>query len=296
MNNNIIFNNLIKKYTIIGIGEFSHGILESWKFRFNFLKYVLKNTNKKIVIFNEMSIWQAENIMNNTIWSEKDKKFIKFKGIKYEKPVKNDNYIGGKLWQYITHAMESNIFIKIIKYIRKYKDRITIIGIDNDKIDRDYDMYKIIIKNYKSSNINFLWAHNLHISNLKLDDSNYLYIKNKNHKYYCGYYLKNKLKNKYCIILSTAYSGENRFNGYCFGKNCEKRTFQLKYFYKKFKYNKNKKYIVKNKNIQLLEKYNEPLLSYSNSYYIDNKYGYSYNIKEYYFDYILFWNKVTKLI
>lgn len=115
-------------------------------------------------------------------------------------------------------------------------------------------------------------AHNLHISNLKLDDSNYLYIKNKNHKYYCGYYLKNKLKNKYCIILSTAYSGENRFNGYCFGKNCEKRKFQLKYFYKK--------YIVKNKNIQLLEKYNEPLLSYSNSYYIDN-------IKQYYFDYIL---------
>ena len=142
-----MFNNLIKKYTIIGIGEFSHGILESWKFRFDFLKYVLKN----------------------------------------------------------------------------------------------------------------------------------------------------KLKNKYCIILSTAYSGENRFNGYCFGKKCEKRTFQLKYFYKKFKYNKNKKYIVKNKNIQLLEKYNEPLLSYSNSYYIDNKYGYSYNIKEYYFDYILFWNKVTKL-
>jgi len=148
-----MFNNLIKKYTIIGIGEFSHGILESWKFRFDFLKYVTKNTNKKIVIFNEMSIWQAENIMNNTIWSEKDKKFIKFKGIKYEKAIKNDNYIGGKLWQYITHAMESNIFIKIIKYIRKYKDRITIIGIDNDKIDRDYDMYKIIIKNYKSSNI-----------------------------------------------------------------------------------------------------------------------------------------------
>jgi hypothetical protein len=33
MNNNIIFNNLIKKYTIIGIGEFSHGILESWRLK-----------------------------------------------------------------------------------------------------------------------------------------------------------------------------------------------------------------------------------------------------------------------
>ena len=48
--------------------------------------------------------------------------------------------------------MESEIFLKIIKYIRKNKDRITIIGIDNDTIDRDYDMYKIIIKNY-----NILW-------------------------------------------------------------------------------------------------------------------------------------------
>ena len=118
MNNNIIFNNLIKKYTIIGIGEFSHGILESWKFRFDFLKYVLKNTNKKIVIFNEMSIWQAENIMNNTIWSEKDKKFIKFKGIKYEKPVKNDNYIGGKF--VISLSLPSKfviVFIPIIFFI-----------------------------------------------------------------------------------------------------------------------------------------------------------------------------------
>ena len=47
-------------------------------------------------------------------------------------------------------AMESNIFLKIIKYIRKHKDRMKIISIDNDKIDRDYDMYKIIMKNYKS--------------------------------------------------------------------------------------------------------------------------------------------------
>jgi len=46
--------------------------------------------------------------------------------------------------------------LKIIKYIRKHKHRITIIGIDNDKLDRDYDMYKIIMKNYKPSNINFL--------------------------------------------------------------------------------------------------------------------------------------------
>jgi hypothetical protein len=149
--------NDLLNYNLIGIGEFSHGIIESWQFRFNLLKYAMKNTNKNIIIFNEMSIWQADNIMNNTIWSIKDNKFINYKGIKLAEPIQNNNYIGGKLWQYVNHAMESNIFLKIIKYIRKHKDRIKIIGIDNDTIDRDYDMYKIIMKNYKPSNINFLW-------------------------------------------------------------------------------------------------------------------------------------------
>jgi hypothetical protein len=41
-----------------------------------------------------MSIWQADNIMNNTIWSIKDNKYIKHEGIKIEKPIQNDNYVG----------------------------------------------------------------------------------------------------------------------------------------------------------------------------------------------------------
>lgn len=133
--------NNILSYKLIGIGEFSHGIQESWNFRFKLLKYAMKNTNKKIIIFNEMSIWQAKNIMNDTIWSRELDKAVKYNGIKYESPIQNENYVGGKLWQYCNHTMESNIFLKIIKYIRKNKDRITIIGIDND-------MYKIIMKNY----------------------------------------------------------------------------------------------------------------------------------------------------
>jgi len=74
----IIYNmNDLLNYNLIGIGEFSHGIIESWQFRFDLLKYAMKNTNKNIIIFNEMSVWQAENIMNNTIWSIKDNKYIK---------------------------------------------------------------------------------------------------------------------------------------------------------------------------------------------------------------------------
>ena len=287
--------NDLLNYKLIGIGEFSHGIQESWIYRFNLLKYAIKNSDKKIVIFNEMSIWQANNIMNNTIWSIRDNKFIIYNGIKLEEPVQNNNYVGGKLWQYITHAMESNIFLKIIKYIRKNKDRITIIGIDNDKIDRDYDMYKIIMKNYKPSNINFLWTHNDHISVLPLSDDNLNYIKNKNHKWFLGYYLKKKLKDDYCIILSQAYEGINRFNGYCIGNNCKKRTWQLNYFTKKFKYNKIKKYVNINKKYQLLTDYNEPLISFSNSYYKDNKYGIQDYINTNIYNYILFWNRVSSL-
>jgi hypothetical protein len=66
-------------YFLIGIGEFSHGIYQSWEFRFKLLKYVMKNTN------------------NNTIWSRKDNKFIKYDGIKFEEPIQNNNYVGGKL-------------------------------------------------------------------------------------------------------------------------------------------------------------------------------------------------------
>ena len=287
--------NKLLNYNLLAIGEFSHGIMESWIFRFNLLKYAIKNTNKNIIIFNEMSIWQSDNIMNNTIWSIKDNKYIKHEGIKIEKPIQNDNYVGGKLWQYCGHAMESNIFLKIIKYIRVHKDRITIIGIDNDKIDRDYDMYKIIIKNYKLSNINFLWGHNNHIGDLPLSNDNLLYIKNKNHKWFLGHYLKKELKDDYCIILSQAYEGINRFNSYCMGNNCEERTFQLKYFYKKFKYDKNKKYVNLNKKYQLLINYTEPLISFSNSYYKENKYGVQDYINTNIFNYILFWNEVNEL-
>ena len=80
------------------------------------------------------------------------------------------------------------------------------------------------------------------------------------------------------------------------GNNCEERTFQLKYFYKKFKYDKNKKFKYdKNKKYQLLTNYTEPLISFSNSYYKENKYGVQDYKNTNIFNYILFWNEVNKL-
>ncbi len=35
--------------------------------------------------------------MNNTIWSIKDNKYIKYEGIKIELSIQNNNYVGGKL-------------------------------------------------------------------------------------------------------------------------------------------------------------------------------------------------------
>ena len=48
-----------KNYDLIGLGEFSHGIRESWEYRFRLLKKMVKETNKKITIFQELSIWQG---------------------------------------------------------------------------------------------------------------------------------------------------------------------------------------------------------------------------------------------
>jgi hypothetical protein len=199
---------------------------------FNLLKYAMKNTNKKIVIFNEQSIWMAENIMNNTIWSRTLNKFVTYNKIKKEEKVEggiDNKTFFGHLWQYMAHSCESKIFLKIIKYIRKNKNRITLIGTDNDTLDRDYPAYEIIMKNLDKNNINFYWAHNHHVDNMKYSLDNLLYIKNKSHKWFCGHYLKEKLKDDYCIILSQAYEGENRFNGYCQGKHCNERTWQLQY-------------------------------------------------------------------
>ncbi len=289
----------MNKYYLIGIGEFSHCIQESWEFRLELLKYVMKNTNKHITVFIELSIWQAENIMNNTYYDIKIDKFIKYNGIKIEKQV-HPNIEGsawGKLWQYSMHSSESKIFLQIIKYIRKNRNRINLIGVDNETLARDYDMYKIIIKNLNRNNINFFWAHNAHIDNRKLSWDNYKWTKNKfpKLKYHCGYYLKKKLGNKYCIILSNAYEGTNRFNSYCIGDGCAKRIWTIRYFYKNFIYKINKKYIDKNKKYQLLDEYDDKFIEFSNSYYKKNKNGYQSIIKSDTWNYVLFWNKVHPL-
>ena len=75
----------------------------------------MRYTNKKIYIFNEMLGWQAENIMNDTIYSKKLNKFIQFDKIKIEDTTEGElnKPAWGKLWQYTNHSTESIIFLKI---------------------------------------------------------------------------------------------------------------------------------------------------------------------------------------
>jgi hypothetical protein len=105
--------------------------------------------------------------------------------------------------------------------------------------------------------------------------------------------MPNKRKKQYgiarLIILSQSYEGTNRFSGYCIGKNCHKRIWQSKYIYKKFKYPPNKKY-------QLLTDFNDNFINFSNSLFTSNIYGEaSIDKNDKTWNYVLFWNKVSKL-
>lgn len=284
----------ILKHKLIGIGEFSHGINESWLFRLKLLKYAMKKTKKKIIVFNEMSAWQAQNIMNGTVWSRTLNRFIELKGFKKEIPIEgglNRNQ-WGCYWQYMGHSVESKVFLRIIRFIRKNRKRITLIGVDNDTLDRDYPMYQTIMKHLDKSKINFFWAHNHHVADMPLSQDSLKYMKNKKHKWYCGYYLKQKLKDDYCIILTQSYQGINRFNSVCSGNNCSNRTWKLKYMYRSFRYPELKKYLGRTR---LLTEFDKPFISFSNSLYQGKKHGVQSYDRIDSWNYVLFWNKVTPL-
>lgn len=274
------------KYDLIGIGDFSHGSYNIWKFRFDLLKKAVKSLNKKgskIMIFIEDTEWHTDNIMS-------DKK------IKIEKPKMFDNkYPGGKLWRYSYHTYESDIYLKIIKYIRENKKIIELVGVDSEELARDIPMFNKITEKINSNNINFFWASNHHVSTNKYDISTRKWIKESHpdHKHYCGYYLRKKLGNKYCIILSQAKRGVIRFNSVCIGKACDDRIWTLDYIYKKFNYDKIKKY-----KTGLIKNFTDKFIDFSNSYWIDRENslegGIITSFKDY--DYVLLFENSKKLV
>lgn len=275
------------KNCLIGLGEFSHGIQNSWEFRFKLLKQAMSTTDKKITIFNEQSAWSARNVMRTMEPVLKEEEAGVSKG-----------YTFGKLWRYIGHASESKIVVKILKYIIANRDRITLIGVDNDKLARDRHMFKVIQKKMNRGHVNFFWAHNFHVDDRSMSDDTYEWIKktHPNEKWSAGHYLREWLGKKYCIILSQAYTGVNRFNGFCKGRNCAKRTWQLEYMYHKFTFAGVKKY-VSGRGSRLLKQgeYDGKFMEFSNSYYVGNAWGHQTTHKSCAWDFVIFWNTVKEL-
>lgn len=205
--NKFIMDNL-NKYLLIGIGDFSHGNQNIWEHRFDLLKYLLKNTDKKIVIYNEDTEIHSNNIMNVKKKLSYYKSYGIYKGFPY-----------GPLEKYCFRSFDSKIYLEIIKFIRKNIDRIKLVGVANGNLKRDQSMANLILRDLDKNKINLFFGHNSHINNMKI----YEKYEDKSEKYRCGYYLKKKLKNKYLIILSTAYKGKNRYDCLCSNDYCDQR-------------------------------------------------------------------------
>ena len=263
------------KYVLIGIGDFSHGDENIWKYRINFIKDLLKNTKKKITIFNEDNKFHSDNIMN----SNKRLSYYKSYGLYKNK------YPYGPLSKYCNRVYDSPIYLKLIKLIRKNKDRIKIIGIDPDKLERDKLMAKNIIDKLHTSHINLFFAHNGHIDSRKITTE--YETKWHNEKYRCGYYLKQKFEDKYCIILSTGYKGTVRFDCNCDDKYCTNRIPYEKPIFEKFEI---KEY--KNINDGLYDKFSNKIYEFTACIFPSNK-PFIQNTKTY--DYILFFKNIKKL-
>lgn len=263
------------KYNLIGIGDFSHGDQNIWTYRFNMLKNIIISTDKKIIIFNEDSEEHCDNIMN----TKKKLSYYKDYG------VEQDKYAYGPIEKYAYRIYDSPIYLEIIKYIRKNKNRITIVGVDNGKLARDKNMANIILKRLNKYKINIFWAHNDHVDSRKITQP--YETKWHDEKYRCGYYLKKKLKDKYCIVLSTGYKGKIRFDGRCSDKYCTDIKYYTKPMFRKFIIKKYSKYTD-----GLHKNFDDKIAEYSQFTFPNNK---LYMMSSRSYDYVLFFKNVIPL-
>ena len=265
------------KYDLIGIGDFSHGDTNIWYYRFNMIIELIEKTNKNIIIFNEDTEEHCNSIMNINKKLSYNKKYDVI-----------NNYPYGPLEKYSYRVYDSFIYLQIIKFIRKHIDRIIIIGVDNGEISRDKYMSNIILENIDINSINLFWAHNAHIDSRKITEKYETHYSNE--KFRSGYYLKKKLKNKYCIILSTGYKGSIRFDCKCDDNVCSNRVaFKIPKF-KNIYHSIYKKYANGNE-YDLYQNFKENIIEYTACIFPRNHI--EITNKEY--NYILFFSIVNEL-
>lgn len=276
----------IDNYDLIGIGEFSYGFEEIWDFRYKLLKRLIFSSRKKITLFLDITSYQAHNIQYSTYRNE-DNKLIDYDEIKFEGLTQKNKHVQpkGMLHNYVSYLLESKTFYKFIKYIRKHQSRINIVGLHNH-VDNHAEMYDKIKKHLCRTRLNLIFAHN------NIIDSR----KNKDHTS-CGYYLKNKLREKYCIILSQAEEGELRFCGFYLGHKFKYHVWYKEYFYHRFKYHKYNRLYTKLKNpYHILTHYCGEFMEFGDGYYECNNYGHDKMVTSHTWDFVLYWHVVTKLI
>jgi hypothetical protein len=289
----------IDKYDLIAIGEFSYGFNEIWEFRYKMLKKLIRTTNKPVTIFCEIYEWQAYNLMHKMYLNDNNEKVdcdnILFSRhiIKHKlRPPK------GELYNYVPYIIESQIFHKILKYIIRHQNRINVVGIMPDKekekvADNEIDEYMFgkIKRVLNTLHINILWAHNHYIDNRKS-------VHDKKVKS-CGHHLKNKYKNKYCVILSQAYEGNLRWDSFYLGHTSKKHIWERHHFYKEFNFNSHKQWIHVNTlpgtHHHIYDNFKGDFIEFGDGYYESNVYGYDVIVKSCDWDYVIFWNYVNPL-
>jgi hypothetical protein len=205
-------------HTLVGIGDFSHGIKEIWKLRIKVIEELLKH-DKKIVIFQEDTINSIKNIYE-------DNKLKIYKSESYRKKF--------PLMRYGYKIYSSKEYLYLIKLLRANRDKIIMYGVDTQKPNRDKDMFDNILKKIDNNGYNLFFGHNFHIDARK---PKWMKIKTT------GYYLSKYLKKKYKIILSCGIKGKVRYDG--IDNDIKEKSFSKSFYTKSLKNLYNKKYITK---------------------------------------------------
>lgn len=272
-------------YDLIGLGDFSHGDVNMWQLRFVLLKSIPES--KQITIFVQDTEEHAQNIMQDTEL---------VMGAEYGVHEGKDGiYSYGPMERYSYRAWDSPIYLEIIQYIRQNKNRIQIIGVDNGEIARDQYMADRVIKNAQLSkpHIRFFWAANAHVDNREITEPYELKWEPKE-RYRAGHYLREFFGFRYCIILSTGYQGQIRFNSTCNSLDCEERIRPKIPIFESFHHDKYKKWIQKNKSYHVYSKkeFKGSVLEYTDAAFPYPNHPFSYNGN---YDYLIFFNEIEPL-
>jgi len=196
---------------LIGIGDFSHGDNNIWEYRISFVNHLLQDSSKHITIFNEDTEYHSNNITDIT-------KPLSFES---EYNISEDGYGYGPLDEYCHRVYDSSIYLTFIRLVRMNHDRISLIGVDVDEIDRDYQMAQNILTKLDKSHVNLFFAHNSHVNDQTIFED--YETKWSSEEKRCGHYLRKKLGDEYCIMLSASGDGVVRFDCDCNDKFCTKR-------------------------------------------------------------------------